>query len=1156
MSQSGPSEIASNSGHPSTSKDPGYALLTATTRKILEEKDLSRVLRTICEEACHVLGADRSQIIRIRDGETSLQREILYAHKMPQEYLDRVQISSKKSLLHEVIQKKQLEVFSDLENESSIFDSEAVRRMGLRVLCAIPIIVEKKSFGALALYHLTPKEYTPKDRQLAEAFGDLASIAIEKAQLTQKDKERATHLEIVDKIARAVNATLKPEELFHIIAQEIHRAVPCYRCIIASLDRAKMTIHTWHRESNMQSDSSRLNNNREFIDWIYKHVYETKQPSNIHDLTKLNLPLYSSRVASGLRSYLYVPIIQNDVCIAHLSLSSRDVGAFSTEDEELLTSVANHLGSAIRNATLFRAAEERSSRLVILNDLNQKITENLDIDAVLKIIAEATLELLGGDLSKIFLLNESTREIIPKVISTKKMTHEDLSSIKYKFGEGAMGKIVERGEAMIIPDVLEYPGWKKNRKAMEMGLRSYIGYPLRVRDRIIGAINCQAQEVNFFHEDDLNLIASLASQAAITIENARLHEEAQHSRNFFQSVVDDNADAIMVTNQERNILHWNASAEKLYGYTEADMLGESITIIIPEDDQGDDREKLIYTSGKSLFFEAERLRKDGSRVPVSITISPVKNDEGAIIAASIIHKDLTDRKRSEETIRQSEEKYRNLIEFAADAIFVHDLNAKFLDVNQRACENLGYTRDELLTMSISDIAPSFNPERFSEQWRNMEKDDQIIFESIHRRKNGTIYPIEICAGKIDSNGQQLIIALGRDITNRKRNEEELRFARDEAEAASYAKSEFLSTMSHELRSPLNAVIGFSDLLMRDAEENSELTNHLVPKIRDSGKYLLSMIEEMLDLDRIKEGKVRLKLEPVSLNDLIFRVVDSWYPRLPEGFSLGMQLDHATGSIGCDSTRITQIMNNLIDNAVKYSPGGGAILVQTVASAEDVQISVRDEGMGINTEEKKIVFDRFAQLERGYTRRAGGLGIGLALAREIMEMHGGRILVESEEGVGSTFTITLPRIQVTNRGNNIQSGGVEETAGHDDPWAGRSILIVDDMENYHEYLQLLMKNAARLESAFNGKEAIEATKQERPDIILMDLRMPVMDGFDAIECLKSDPRTKDIPVLAVTAQAMTEDRERAMRVGADGFVTKPIIMAELTNEMRRLLWARV
>ncbi len=729
MSQPEPLEIAPTSGHNYASADPGYALLTATTRKILEEKDLSQVLRTICEEACHVLGADRSQIIRIQEGDSSNQREILYAHNIPQDYLEKVKISSKKSILHEVIQNKQFRVFSDLENESNIFDPETMRYMGIRTLCAIPIVVKKNSFGALALYHLTPKEYTAKDRHLAEAFGDLASIAIEKAELTQIDKERATRLAIVDRIARTVSSTLKPEDLFRTIVREIRRVVPCERYLIASFDQG--VRRNWYVDSDIKGPHADEGNITGAAEWVLE-VYEKKRLVNVPNLRDLtSSPRAKALTEVGFQSVLAVPILQESRCIAHLSLASIIPAAFSAEHEKFLISIAAHLGPAIRNATLFQASEERSSRLVILNDLNQKITENLDIDTVLKIITGATLELLGGDLSKIFLLKESTGEIMPKMISNKDLTHEDLSSTGYQLGEGAMGKIVQRGEAIIIPDVLEYSDWKKTRMARELGLRSYIGYPLRVKDRIIGGINCQSQELDFFHEEDLGLIASLASQAAIAIENASLHEEAQRSRNFFQSVINDNADAIMVTNRERKILHWNAGAEKLYGYTEAEILGESITTIIPEDAQDIDREELIYRRKKPLFFEAERLRKDGSRVPVSITISPVKNDEGAVMAVSIIHKDLTDRKKTEEAILQSDEKYRNLIEFAADAIFVHDLDAKFLDVNQRACENLGYSRDELLTMSVADVSPSFDHKKFPGQWRKMEKGDQITFESTH-----------------------------------------------------------------------------------------------------------------------------------------------------------------------------------------------------------------------------------------------------------------------------------------------------------------------------------------------------------------------------------------------------------------------------------------
>jgi CheY-like chemotaxis protein len=361
-------------------------------------------------------------------------------------------------------------------------------------------------------------------------------------------------------------------------------------------------------------------------------------------------------------------------------------------------------------------------------------------------------------------------------------------------------------------------------------------------------------------------------------------------------------------------------------------------------------------------------------------------------------------------------------------------------------------------------------------------------------------------------------------------------------------------MSHELRSPLGAVIGFSDLLLRDTKD--ELTNQLAPKIRDSGKYLLAMIEEMLDLDRIEAGKVSLKLEPASINDLVSGVVNSWHSRLPENFSMSLELDPDCGVIDCDETRISQILNNFVDNAIKYSPGGGAISVRTRATSDEVCVSVSDEGMGIEPEAKEVIFDRFHQLESGYKRRAGGLGIGLALARELIEMHGGRIWVDSEGEKGSTFSIALPQNQMTAQKASGQDGDPEELADNGNPWDGRKILIVDDIEMFHDYIIILMNSASGTFSAYNGLEAIEAARRENLDLILMDLRMPVLDGFEAIERLKSDPATRDIPIIAVTAQAMEEDRARSAQAGANGYVTKPINIETFRKEMGRVLGVRV
>ena len=379
---------------------------------------------------------------------------------------------------------------------------------------------------------------------------------------------------------------------------------------------------------------------------------------------------------------------------------------------------------------------------------------------------------------------------------------------------------------------------------------------------------------------------------------------------------------------------------------------------------------------------------------------------------------------------------------------------------------------------------------------------------------------------------------------------ELQIARIRAEEANRAKSEFLSNMSHELRSPLNAIIGFSDVLLMGSDDGETL--NLLSKIKDAGKYLARLIEDLLDLDRIEAGTVRLDLQEISLNKLIASTVESQIAQLPKGFSLECSLDPACGEITCDPTRIRQVLLNLLDNAIKYSPKGGTIRIQTSATEAEVRVSVKDEGIGVDPADQKVIFERFRQLESGHTRRAGGLGIGLSLAQKLLSLHGGRIWVESEAGEGSNFTFALLRPMAAKElpgGAGRGLHGRPEEGG--EPWSGRTILIVDDLEDYHKLMKLLMHQAGRIVSAFNGEEAIQAAKEERPDLILMDLRMPVLDGFEAIGRIKADPATREIPIVGLSAQVMKEDRDRCLRAGAQGYITKPIDLDALRQEIQRM-----
>ena len=380
---------------------------------------------------------------------------------------------------------------------------------------------------------------------------------------------------------------------------------------------------------------------------------------------------------------------------------------------------------------------------------------------------------------------------------------------------------------------------------------------------------------------------------------------------------------------------------------------------------------------------------------------------------------------------------------------------------------------------------------------------------------------------------------------------QLETARDEAEKINTAKGEFIANLSHELRSPLNAVLGFSDLLLMLVKD--EKIVDIAEKIRGAGKHLTRMIEDLLDLDRIETGKFRLDLQETAINGLVEEMVKSRREQLPENFTLKAKIDSNCGTVVCGPIRINQILTNLIDNALKYSPEGGTIWVRTQAAPGEVQITVEDEGLGMTPDEINVIFERFSQLESGTNRRAGGLGLGLSIVKKMLELHDGRILVKSTKGVGSAFSFVLPMIAVKNPSAQKKPGsrtGSGKTGP--EPWSGKNILVVDNLEHNHEYVKILMESARKIVSAYNGEEGIEAARRERPDLIFMDLRMPVLDGFEAIRRLKSSSDTRDIPVLAVTAQAMDEDRERCLALGVDGFITKPIDLEIFQKKIEEVL----
>ncbi len=646
------------------------------------------------------------------------------------------------------------------------------------------------------------------------------------------------------------------------------------------------------------------------------------------------------------------------------------------------------------------------------------------------------------------------------------------------------------------------------------------------------------------------------SQVVGTVQDITERKRTETDTVHLAALVESSEDAIIGKTLEGIITSWNRGAVALYGHTEAEAVGQScLRLLIPAERQ----DEALYVLRKLARgervppFETVRLRKGNLPIHISLSMSPIINADGTVVAISSISRDITERKQAEAARTQ----LAAIVDSSADAIVGEDLQGNVTSWNNAAERIFGYSAQEMVGHSILPLIPwncHVEEERFLSSVRRGESVDH--FDTARLTKAGRMIDVSLTVSPIKDATGRIIGAskIARDITERRQAQENQR-AKEEAERANLAKSEFLSRMSHELRTPLNAILGFGQLL-----ELSRLGEHdaqSVSYILKGGRHLLSLVDEVLDLARVEAGEVLLTFSAVSL-DRISQECIGLIARAAQarGITCAVEMCPACPMhVRADEQRLRQVLLNLLSNAIKYNREGGQVTLSCEQAPNGrVRLSVRDTGPGISPEGVARLFVPFERLGQEHGE-VEGTGLGLAVSRRMAEAMEGRVGAESQEGEGSTFWVELPGATCSVAAEAVGAGApMLPVLAVEDSSRATLLYIEDNSSNLQVVKMVLgrMRPRWRVLSARDGENGLQQARDTLPNLILLDLQLPGMNGDAVLAELRGDASTRCIPVLLLSADATTKSRERLLALGADDYLPKPYIIATLLNRVDALL----